>query len=96
MNMESIQLIPKVDDEAPVAGEITRYDQEHFITYARLLDAEADRADWRDVVRVVLQRDPMTEPLLSRRCWQSHLDRARWIATTGYQQLVARVAANRA
>ena len=90
------QLIPKVDDEAPCAAEITRYDQEHFVTYARLLDAEAERANWRDVVRLVLRRNPDTEPTLSRRCWQSHLDRARWIATAGYQQLVTRAAAKQA
>ena len=55
------------------AGEITRYDQEHFITYARLLDAETAGADWHEVVRLVLQRDPEREPDLSRQCWESHL-----------------------
>jgi len=90
------QLIPSVDYEAPCAAEITRYDQEHFVTYARLLDAEADRADWRDVVRLVLRRNPDADPARSRKCWQSHLERARWIASAGYQQLIARVAAHQA
>lgn len=89
-----VQLVPAVDDEAPTAEEITRYDQEHFVTYARLLDAEKADADWREVVRLVLRRDPELKPELSHSCWQSHLTRARWISTTGYQQLLARAAAN--
>jgi hypothetical protein len=85
-------VIPQVIDEAPGAGEITCYDREHFITYARLLDAEVDHADWREVVRVILRRNPEIEPRRARHCWLSHLERARWIATTGYQQLIARAA----
>jgi hypothetical protein len=81
-----------VDDEAPRATGMTPYDQEHFVTYARLLDAEADRADWRDAARVILRRNPDADPCRARRCWQSHLNRARWIATNGYQQLIARAA----
>jgi hypothetical protein len=37
---------PEVDDLAPVHPDITIYDEIHFITYLRLLDAEVDRADW--------------------------------------------------
>lgn len=90
----SPQLAPEVDDAAPTAVEITRYDQEHFVTYARLLDAETAGADWRAVVRLVLGRDPEHEPQLSRQCWESHLTRARWITTTGYRQLLDGAAAN--
>jgi hypothetical protein len=34
----------------------------HAITYLRLLDAEAEDADWKEVVRIVLRIDPAREP----------------------------------
>ena len=36
---------------------LTPYDRT-AVTYARLIDAEADNADWREVARIVLQIDP--------------------------------------
>ena len=46
-------------DEAPPASEhLTDYDRRHLTTYARLLDAAADEADWREVATVVLGLDP--------------------------------------
>jgi len=83
------ELVPVVADTVVWSNHITLYDQRHFITYARLLDAEAEEADWRDVARVVLRLDPDAEPERARRCWQMHLDRAKWIATTGVRQLIA-------
>ena len=40
---------------------MTVYDEEHVITYLRLLDADAKGADWREVTRVVLHLDPEQE-----------------------------------
>jgi len=34
---------------------LTAYDHEHLVTYLRLLDAEADGADWQDVARIPAQ-----------------------------------------
>lgn len=34
-----VELDPDVDDEAPTGNEITSYDERHFVTYLRLLDA---------------------------------------------------------
>ena len=48
----------KVVDVAPDEPALTPYDEQHAVTYARLLDAEADNADWREVARIVLQIDP--------------------------------------
>lgn len=84
----SVQLDPYVADEVPWSEEITSYDEEHFVTYLRLLDAMVDGADWSDVTRVVLHRDPGTETEQSRHCWESHLARARWLAAKGYRQLL--------
>jgi hypothetical protein len=55
-------LDPDVDDVAPENDCLTPYDYEHLITYLRLLDAEADGADWTEVARIVLHIDPTSEP----------------------------------
>jgi hypothetical protein len=47
----SIQTLPIA---APTDPVLTPYDHEHLVTYMRLLDADADGADWRDVSRIVL------------------------------------------
>ena len=72
-------------DAPPLADKPTDYDWAHRICYLRLLDAEADGADWREVARLVMNRDPDSEPERVRKAWQAHLDRARWMATSGYR-----------
>jgi len=54
------ELDPAVDDAPPDENRITDYDRRHFITYLRLLDAETDGADWREVASIVLHLDPET------------------------------------
>jgi hypothetical protein len=49
---------PDVADTAPSDSVLTVYDEEHVITYLRLLDADAQGADWREVARIVLHLDP--------------------------------------
>ncbi len=73
------QLYVKVADTAPDEPALTEYDKEHAVTYARLLDAEADNADWREVARIVLHIDPTTEPERARLAFDSHLARAKWV-----------------
>jgi hypothetical protein len=60
-------LNPDVADFAPSNPALTAYDDEHIITYVRLLDADAAGADWREVARIVLHIDPKREPI-PRRC----------------------------
>jgi hypothetical protein len=43
---------------APFAPTLAAYDQEHLVTYLRLLDADAEGAEWREVARIVLHIDP--------------------------------------
>lgn len=93
---EPVELDPDVDDLAPTGDEITDYDERHFVTYLRLLDAKAESADWKEVTRIVLHRDPVAEELRSYRCWQSHLERAQWLSREGYKRLLAQAAANNA
>lgn len=79
---------PPLNDTAPTASTITGYDERHLTTYLRLLDAEADGADWKEVASIVLNLDPEREPDRARRVWESHLARARWMTETGYCNLV--------
>ena len=87
-------LNPDIADEVPWSDTITDYDVDHLVTYLRLLDAEEDQADWRDVAKIVLHRDPDLDPQLTQRCWEAHLKRARWMTVSGYRHLLIRAAAN--
>ena len=60
--MQKPPLDPDVDDSAPDDTTLTIYDEEHIITYMRLLDADAAGADWRKVEPHDLARlsDPAT------------------------------------
>jgi hypothetical protein len=80
---------PPVADTAPTDPALTGYDHEHFVTYLRLLDAEKDGADWREVARLVLHIDPDGEPDRARKAWESHLARARWMSASGYRHLLS-------
>ena len=81
-------LDPPVADQAPDADLLTGYDQEHLVTYLRLLDAEADGADWAEVAQIVLHIDPSREPERARRAWETHLARSRWMTEHGYKHLL--------
>jgi hypothetical protein len=82
------RLDPDVEDEAPSGPDITVYDEEHFVTYLRLLDARNAGADWMEVARIVLHRDPVADEVRSLRCWQSHLARAEWMTKKGYRRIL--------
>lgn len=82
------ELEPDIADEAPWSEALTDYDRDHLATYLRLLDAEQDGADWREVARVVLRQDPGACEAQARGCWESHLQRARWMTQTGYRLLL--------
>jgi hypothetical protein len=86
--MQSPPLDPPVSDTAPNAAILTGYDEQHLVTYLRLLDAEAEGADWHEVARIVLHIDPAREPERARRAWDTHLARARWMTENGYQHLL--------
>ena len=86
--MQAPPLNPPVEDNAPDATLLTGYDERHLVTYLRLLDAEADGADWQEVARLVLHIDPAQEPERARRAWESHLARAKWMTEKGYRHLL--------
>jgi Uncharacterized conserved protein (DUF2285) len=84
------RLDPEIADLAPNEPTLMPYDQQHVVTYVRLLDAEKANADWQEVVRIVLHIDPVTEPTRARGAYESHLARAKWMARHGYRQLLSR------
>lgn len=91
----AVELDPDVSDEAPTGNAVTPYDEQHYVTYLRLLDASRAEADWQEVARVVLHRDPIAEEARSRRCWESHLARAQWLSGAGYRRILEQAAAER-
>jgi len=74
---------PDVADVAPTDLALTTYDERHVLTYARLLQAENEGADWREVARIVLHIDPEREPDRARNAYLSHLERAKWVTEQG-------------
>ncbi len=60
-----------ISDIAPTASILTDYDRQHASTYLRLLDAESDGADWKDVARIVLYIDPARESDRARHAWKA-------------------------
>jgi hypothetical protein len=49
-------LDPDVADLAPSDPVLTVYHHEHAVTYMRMLDADTEGADWRELARTVLDR----------------------------------------
>jgi hypothetical protein len=86
--MHTPLLDPPCADCAPVANVLTRYDQEHLVTYLRLLEADAEGADWAEIVRLILHIDPESDPARARSALDSYLARARWMTRHGYQYLL--------
>lgn len=74
-------------DDAPTGDLLTDYDRDHVKLYIRLLDAEADGADWTEAVQVLFGIDPATEHARARRVHDSHLARAHWMTEHGYKIL---------
>ncbi|QRZ15743.1 DUF2285 domain-containing protein [Paracoccus methylovorus] len=72
----------------PQSERLTGYDEAHLTTYLRLLDAEEEGADWREVARIVFGLDVDADPGRAKRIHDSHLARARWMTEAGYRQLL--------
>ncbi|MCC8430090.1 DUF2285 domain-containing protein [Reyranella aquatilis] len=79
---------PPFDDCPPGSDVVTPYDERHFATYLRLLDAAAEAADWREVVRIVFELDPEIEPHRARLVYDTHLSRAQWMTEKGFRDLL--------
>ena len=80
----------RFDDHAPDLPVLTHYDDAHVVDYLRLLDADSEGADWREVAVVLFELDPAAEPERAQQMHASHLARARWMTEVGYAHLLAR------
>ena len=56
----------------------------------RMLDADAEGADWREVTQIALHIDPDREPDRARQAFENHLARAKWMLRYGYRHLLER------
>jgi len=79
---------PPFDDYPPLTERVNAYDERHFVTYIRLLDADEEGADWREAVLIIFGLDPVKEPDRAKIVHDSHLARARWMTETGYRHLL--------
>ena len=79
---------PDFEDRPPDSPRLTRYDERHLDAYLRLLDADAEGADWREAVRIIFKLDPEREPTRAKTVHESHLARARWMTEVGYRHLL--------
>lgn len=78
----------KFEDRPPEKPYLTGYDEAHLSDYLRLLDADAEGADWREAVSIIFGIDPACEPERARIVHESHLARARWMTEAGYAWLL--------
>jgi len=78
----------RFDDHAPDSPLLTAYDEGHLIAYLRLLDADADGADWRETAAAIFGIDVGAEPDRAKTMHESHLARARWMTEIGYAHLL--------
>ena len=65
------------------SGQVTSYDRRILPIYADLLDADSAGIGWVEGARIILHLDSSYDDDAARRCWESHLDRARWIVSSG-------------
>jgi hypothetical protein len=77
-------------ERAPQGEPLTDYDRDHCALYLRLLDAEADGADWREVVRVLFGIDPATDCGRAELMHATHLARAHWLREGAYKDLFSK------
>ncbi|WIW50313.1 DUF2285 domain-containing protein (plasmid) [Bradyrhizobium sp. 62B] len=81
--MTKLILGPEVADAPPAGDAMTSYDEQHVVTYMRLLQAESEGADWSEVARIVLHIDSDREPERARTAYQTHVQRAKWLTEQG-------------
>ncbi|MDC7675512.1 DNA -binding domain-containing protein [Asticcacaulis machinosus] len=78
---------PEYLDDVPDGPALTAYDRTHLKLYMRLLDAEAEGADWREIATHLFGIDANATPGTARTLYDRHLSRARWMSEIGYKQL---------
>lgn len=74
--------------ETPPSGPlVTDYDRSHLKLYLRLLDADAEGADWREVASILFGLDSDADPIRAKTVHAAHLARAKWMTEHGPKEL---------
>ena len=79
LKARTMTIVP-FEDSPPLSDTVTPYDERHFVTYLRLLDAADEGADWTEVVQIVFGIDPALEPVRARQVHETQIGRASWRA----------------
>lgn len=75
-------------DQAPTGETVTDYDRRCFKLYIMLMDADDAGVPWDDSYPHLFEENVGADRQRAERRHRSHLDRARWVAATGYRQLI--------
>ena len=75
-------------DRPPHTERVNAYDEQHLGIYLRLLMADEEGADWREVVQVIFCLNPAQGPARAKTVHASHLARARSMTEAGYRHLL--------
>lgn len=73
---------------APKARRVTPYDEAHFATYLRLLNANAHASKEGVMLAIIRDIAPALNGDDALRALRSHLARALWISDEGYRDLL--------
>ena len=76
------------EDRPPHTDRVNAYDEQHLAVYLRLLMAEEEGADWREVVQVIFGLDPAQDLTRAKTVHESHLARAHWMTEAGFRHLL--------
>lgn len=80
---------PSLLETPPDEPIVTAYDRAHAALYLRLLDAEADGADWETAACLVLGQDIAADRDGAQRLHAGHLARAHWLRDGGFLRLLS-------
>ncbi|MCF6302159.1 MAG: DUF2285 domain-containing protein [Devosiaceae bacterium] len=78
----------KIEDFRPESKTVTAYDRQCFKLYIMLLDADASGEEWSDAYKRIFEKTAIQNHERAFQHYQAHLKRAKWMTTTGYQQLL--------
>lgn len=76
-----------IESLAPTETVAVDYDRRHLALYAALLDAADAGQDWREMASSLMGLD--VDSVGAKTCWQSHLERARWIVGEGLASAIS-------
>lgn len=70
------------------SGQVCEYDRHNLPLYAELLDADAAGIGWAEGKTTILRLGMDADADVARQCWESHLERARWIVGDGLEAAI--------